>query len=98
MLAGAVQLWSLWFGCWQTLSLLSLCSCSSKKYSELETWPQGGGGNTKNLLEHECVLGGWGAGVVSGRVRQEAHGKLEVFTKLYISLSRGDVVGGNPSK
>lgn len=69
---------------------LSLCSCGSKKYSELETWPQGGGGNTKNLSEQECVLGGWaGMGAVGGGVRQRLTGSWRCLQSFaFISLLR----------
>lgn len=81
-----------------TVLTLSLCSCSSKKYSELETWLQGGGGNTKNLSEHECVLGGgggWGTGVVGGRVRQRLMGSWRCSQSFaFVSLNREDGGGG----
>lgn len=76
-----------------TVLTLSLCSCGSKKYSELETWLQGGGGNTKNLSEHDCVLGGAGGGELGNRScgwkgEAEAHGKLAVFAKFCIYFSQ----------
>lgn len=80
-----------------TVLTLSLCSCSSKKYSELETWLQGGGGNTKNLSEHECVLGGGGRlgnRSCGWKGEAEAHGKLEVFTKFCVCFTQQRRWGG----